>query len=86
MSQAQEERREKLFGEQEAQMHADIAPYQRRIAELNQQIQDAQAQKGAVTPEPDADIQRLEEQLEQQKGLLREAVEGSHYYKMYLKD
>jgi septal ring factor EnvC (AmiA/AmiB activator) len=88
MSQAQEERRESLFDEQKAQMDADIAPYQRRIAELNQQIQDAQAQKAAVTPEADADadIQKLQDQLENQQALLKEAVEGSHYYKMYMKD
>jgi len=88
MSQAQEERRESLFDEQKAQMHADIAPYQRRIAELNQQIQDAQAQKAAVTPDADADagIQKLQDQLENQQALLKEAVEGSHYYKMYMKD
>jgi len=92
MRQAQEERRESLFDEQKAQMDADIAPYQRRIAELNQQIQDAQAQKAAVTPEADADadadanIQKLQDQLENQQALLKEAVEGSHYYKMYMKD
>ena len=86
MSQAQEERRERLFDEQEAQMHADMAPYQRRIAELDQQIQDAQAQKAALISAADADIQNLKSQLDQQQALLRAAMEGSHYYKMYMKD